>query len=55
MKDWMRDWGGATVVHAHVENDQHDRPLVPMSANERTAHQRINKHYRKVEESTNGK
>jgi hypothetical protein len=29
MKEWMRDWGGATVVHAHVKNDQHDRPLVP--------------------------
>lgn len=55
MKEWMRDWGGAMVVHAHVENDQHDRPLVPMHAAEREAHRRINRHYRKQEESINGK
>jgi hypothetical protein len=55
MKAWMRDWGGATVVHAHTCDDQHDRPLVPMHPAEREAHRRINKHYRNQEESINGK
>lgn len=28
MKDWMYEWGGAGVCHAHAENDNHtDRPL----------------------------
>ena len=28
MKEWMRNWGGAEVVHAHVEDDNHtDEPL----------------------------
>lgn len=28
MKDWMYDWGGAGVCHAHAEHDNHtDRPL----------------------------
>ncbi len=27
MKDWMYEWGGAGVCHAHAENDNHtDRP-----------------------------
>lgn len=27
MKEWMKDWGGAGVCHAHAENDNHtDRP-----------------------------
>ena len=52
MKEWMRDWGGAMVVHAHVENDQHDRPLVPEYTQD---NERINRHYRKQEESINGK
>jgi len=28
MKDWMKNWGGAAVVHAHVEDDNHtEQPL----------------------------
>ena len=28
MKEWMKDWGGAGVCHAHAEHDNHtDQPL----------------------------